>query len=346
MFYITSPPFWIIIIIVVFLLKFIKKLFFYGLFTPLNKSMDGKIVIVTGSSAGIGKETALKLIEDGADVIFACRQKDKTMKVISHIDSKHRHRAHFMHLNLSSFKSVKNFVNEFEKKFSHLDILINNAGAFPCEFAITEDNIEEIIQGNLLSHIAITIELLDKFNKNEGLIINVASFVHRHSDMNLKVIEEMAKDLSFKSIKARYYSNIISKFLLYSNTKIGIMFFSSYLCEYLEMNYPHIKSTSINPGIVYTEFNRFIWKHKYFKYIYYVFFPLHIYISKPAISGAQQLLHLCYSESNQLVNGGYYSDCTIRKVSDKALDVKLRNAFVKYCFNLINNYPEFKSIKL
>ena len=337
---------WLIIIFIYIVLRIIKKVYFYGAFTPLKKSMEGKIIIVTGSSAGIGKETALKLIKDGAHVIFACRHKEKTLEVIKQIEQKIRHQAHFIELNLSSFNSVNNFIKEFNSKYEKLDILINNAGAFPCEFSITEDKIEEIIQGNLLSQMVLTLSLSDKFDKNEGLIINVASFVYIHSDLTLKMIENYAKDSCFKLIESKYYANIINKFLLYSNTKIGIIFFSSYLAEYLEQNYPHIKTTSVNPGIVYTEFTRFIWKHNIFRYIYGIFFPLHIYISKPAFSGAQQILHLCYSELKQIVSGGYYSDCRIKKVSQKAMDIKVRNAYVKYCMNLINSYPAFNSLKM
>lgn len=47
--------------------------------------MSGKVVVITGSSAGIGKETAKGLAKLGATVVFACRDKEKTLNVIENI---------------------------------------------------------------------------------------------------------------------------------------------------------------------------------------------------------------------------------------------------------------------
>jgi retinol dehydrogenase-12 len=49
--------------------------------------MKEQIIIVTGSSDGIGKETALQLLKDGAIVILACRHENKTIKIINSINN-------------------------------------------------------------------------------------------------------------------------------------------------------------------------------------------------------------------------------------------------------------------
>lgn len=94
----------------------------------LKPSVEGKIIIFTGASDGIGKEAALQLFRDGATVIFACRNKEKTLTAINQLkEEKLKENAIFIEINLSSFVSIKKFVKEFKQKFRKLDILINNA---------------------------------------------------------------------------------------------------------------------------------------------------------------------------------------------------------------------------
>lgn len=68
----------VIILIGIILLGFVYSLNKAGPKRSYNVDLTGKIAIVTGSSAGVGKETAKKLALRGATVIFACRNKDKT----------------------------------------------------------------------------------------------------------------------------------------------------------------------------------------------------------------------------------------------------------------------------
>lgn len=117
--------------------------------TWLKPSVEGKTIIFTGASDGIAKEAALQLVRDGALVIFACRNKEKTLAAISELkDQKHKSRAIFIELDLSSFDSIKKFVKEFKLKFQKLDILVNNAALVNQNYQITADGIEATLQTN------------------------------------------------------------------------------------------------------------------------------------------------------------------------------------------------------
>jgi retinol dehydrogenase-13 len=308
--------------------------------------MKGKIIIVTGASAGIGKETAFQLLEDGADVIYACRDYKKTMRVLDEIEKKDKKlvkRAHFIELNLSSFKSVENFVNEFKKKFSKLDILINNAAAFPLDFELTEDKIESNLQMNYVSLVIMTLLLLNKFDKNEGRILNLTSFAHIQCDYSVDYLEKLQKDHEYKSIERAYYGNLWLKHYHYANTKTAVIFFTTYLKEFLEKNHPHIKVASVNPGLVYTEFARFVYSSKIFGKVYDTLWFTYQYLAKSALSGAQSSLHVCYLDYNEVVSGAYYSDCKLSQSSKLTKSKEIREKVIEYTAHLIGKSDVFKN---
>ena len=76
-----------------------------------NVDLSGKIVIITGSSAGVGKEAARKLAYHGATIVFACRDKAKTLTIINNIKAHTKNNnLHFIQLELSNYDSPKEFV--------------------------------------------------------------------------------------------------------------------------------------------------------------------------------------------------------------------------------------------
>lgn len=175
------------------ILLFIKKYVNYP-FTPHKRNMLGQVVIVTGSSAGIGKQTAKSLLESGATVVFANRDENKTKSVIANmlqeIGQDKQANAIFIKLDTSSFASVINFAKQFHSKFDKLDILINNAGASFLTYKKTEDEIESTWQVNHLSSVLLTALLLDKIsNSKDGRIINVSSSGHKHASLTPNYFE-------------------------------------------------------------------------------------------------------------------------------------------------------------
>ncbi|XP_077556819.1 retinol dehydrogenase 11-like isoform X3 [Haemaphysalis longicornis] len=93
--------------------------------------MDGKTVIVTGSNSGIGKEAAKELARRGARVILACRNSERAADAARDIFLETGNKVVFKKLDLSSFKSVREFADDVKRTEPRLDVLINNAGIFP-----------------------------------------------------------------------------------------------------------------------------------------------------------------------------------------------------------------------
>ena len=97
----------IAIILGIILLLFLIKYFCNGPASPIKKDMTGKIILITGASAGIGKETAIELLDQGATVICASRSRERTMTVIN--KSKNKERGVFYSLDLSNYNSTVEF---------------------------------------------------------------------------------------------------------------------------------------------------------------------------------------------------------------------------------------------
>ena len=104
---------------------------------------DGKIVIVTGSNCGIGKETVRDLAQRKATIYMVCRDIQKCEEARKEIILETKNRNIFCReCDLSSQQSIRNFVKRFKAEQSRLDILINNAGVMRCPRSVTKEGIE------------------------------------------------------------------------------------------------------------------------------------------------------------------------------------------------------------
>src|SRR5262245_25380398 len=89
----------------------------------------GKTALITGSSSGIGRATALRFAQEGADVVINGRDENKIAGVVKEVEALGR-RALGIRANVGSFAEVNTMVETAIKEFGHLDILVNNAGSF------------------------------------------------------------------------------------------------------------------------------------------------------------------------------------------------------------------------
>ena len=128
----------------------------------------------TGSNTGIGKETALDLLQSGALVVFAARDEGRTMQVINSIqDMNQRQNAFFLKLDLYSYDSISEFVECFKNKFGTLDVLVNNAGGIFDTFTLKE-GVETTTMTNHVGQVFLTALLIPHL-RPEAMIVNVIS---------------------------------------------------------------------------------------------------------------------------------------------------------------------------
>eukprot|EP00638_Chattonella_subsalsa_P006926 CAMPEP_0117764504 /NCGR_PEP_ID=MMETSP0947-20121206/19424_1 /TAXON_ID=44440 /ORGANISM="Chattonella subsalsa, Strain CCMP2191" /LENGTH=182 /DNA_ID=CAMNT_0005586717 /DNA_START=99 /DNA_END=647 /DNA_ORIENTATION=- len=170
--------------------------------------MAGRVCIVTGANTGIGQATALGLVKQGANVIMACRSIETAEKARKDIVIKTgRDSIEVMELDLSNFKSVRNFADNFGAKDMPLHILVNNAGVMRKEREIVE-GVESTLAINHLGPSLLTSLLLPhmeetaKSSKLTGRVVNVTSRVLKRLYMqSLHLKLERAVDYIFQIAK-------------------------------------------------------------------------------------------------------------------------------------------------
>src|ERR1041385_4860894 len=179
-------------------------------------SMEGKRVIITGPTSGVGKEMALQLAALCAEVILACRDAKKGNQVASEISKiPGAVKLVVMEVDTSSQKSIREFAKEFRRRYRRLDVLINNAavsrGALPKLNSV--DGIELTFATNVLGYYLLTQELMDVLKRSApSRIINVAS--QYASDLDLDDLQ--FEQRPFESFRAYAQSKACDRMLTWA----------------------------------------------------------------------------------------------------------------------------------
>ena len=138
--------------------------------------MKGKVIVITGSTQGIGLRTAEKLLDKGAAVVINSRDKEKVSKVTTTL----RSRGHNV-IGISGDVSNINFCQELQRKtvekFGKIDYLINNAGiSAKGTIHTTQPEVyETIYRVNVLGSLYPTLSLLPEIQKTKGGILFISS---------------------------------------------------------------------------------------------------------------------------------------------------------------------------
>ena len=136
-----------------------------------------KTIIITGSTDGIGKLTALKLANEGHTIYVHGRSEEKVNRVVSAIknESNNENVKGFV-ADFSDLEVVQNFANKINNEIPKIDILINNAGIFKSPSEKTKDGLDIRMVVNYLAPYLLTNTILSKVqNSDEPRIINLSS---------------------------------------------------------------------------------------------------------------------------------------------------------------------------
>jgi NAD(P)-dependent dehydrogenase (short-subunit alcohol dehydrogenase family) len=203
--------------------------------------LDGKVILITSSTDGIGKQTALELATMGATVIIHGRNKERAQTALNEIKQLTGSTTlEYSVADLASLQQVRSLAENIKERFSRLDVLINNAGIYLKRREQTEDGFEMTFAVNHLAHFLLTNLLLDLLKKSApARIITVSSMVHKSAKFD------------FQNLNAENY---FDPYGAYALSKLANVLFSNELAE--QLIDAGVSSNSLHPGVIGTKLLR------------------------------------------------------------------------------------------
>ncbi|MBA3472928.1 MAG: SDR family oxidoreductase [Rubrobacter sp.] len=264
--------------------------------------MDGKVVLITGGTSGIGKATATALAAMGANVIVTGRNEERGERAVEEIRRDTGGEVSLMLADLAVQADVRRLAEEFQERYDRLDVLVNNAGLVQSERTETPDGIETQLAVNHLAPFLLTNLLLDLLKKSApSRIITVSSDGHRWGKMDLDDLQS----------KRRYRA-----FPVYGMTKLANIMFTHELAERLEGT--GVTANSLHPGGVNTNFGNN--NSGIMAVLFRAFKP---FMRSPE-QGADTVIYLASSPEVEGMTGKYLADRKVKAPSDAAYDEATR----------------------
>jgi NAD(P)-dependent dehydrogenase (short-subunit alcohol dehydrogenase family) len=241
---------------------------------------------VTGGSAGIGKAAATALAALGAEVIVAGRNPQRTRDAVEQIQSETGNPSvRYLLADLADFQQVRDLAAAFQERYSHLDVLLNNAGAFFNARQVAASGVEMTFLVNYLAPFLLTNQLLGVLQTSApARIVNVTSDAHKFGTLDL---DDLGFRRGFFGIKA------------YARSKLATVLFTHELARRLQGS--GVTVNAVHPGHVTTD----IWKTSFS----ILGTPLKYITSWFALTpqqGADTLVYLASSSAVAGVTGQYF----------------------------------------
>jgi len=156
------------------------------IFKKNNKTHNmNKIALVTGASAGIGEACALKLAENGFDLIIAGRRQKNLESLAKLIEEKFNKDVLSLCLDVRNYEDVERTINALPEKWKNIDVLVNNAGlavgVSPIEQGIIDDW-DRMIDTNVKGLLYVTRCVSPLMTaRKKGLIVNISSIAGKEA---------------------------------------------------------------------------------------------------------------------------------------------------------------------
>ncbi len=262
--------------------------------------LDGKLALVTGSSGGLGAETARALASKGARVVITARDVGKGKHIAERVRaSTGNEDVEVEELELGSLASVRAFADRFLARHDALQILVNNAGVMACPFEKTADGFELQFGTNHLGHFLMTGLMAPALLR--GAPARVVSVSSRGHQMSPVVFE----DIHFER---RPYE----KWSAYGQSKTANILLAVELERRLGARGVH--ANAVHPGVIPTELSRHMEPEDYERLQKRA--PGGKLQLKSVEAGAATAVYAATAPELEGRGGLYLEDCRISKVDD------------------------------
>ena len=266
--------------------------------------MTHKTFLVSGATGGIGLVTAIELARTGGEVILVGRDRAKAERVVAEIkrDSGNE-QVTFEVADLSSQSDIRALASRLNDRLSHLDVLVNNVGAWFQRRQLSTDGIEMTFALNHLGYFLLTGLLLDKLKSAPaGRIVNVSSIAHRGRQIDLDDPQGAKR---------------FSGWSAYHGSELANIHFTYRLAEMLDGG--SVTANCLHPGFVASKF-----AHNNGGWLKLLIMVVQQLVAISEAKGARTSVHLATAESVAGVNGKYFAKSEIAKNSAEAHDKVVR----------------------
>jgi NAD(P)-dependent dehydrogenase (short-subunit alcohol dehydrogenase family) len=197
-------------------------------------NLNDKVVVVTGSSKGIGKATVKAFLEKGCKVVMSSRSKYNLQEALQDIGAPYHDNVLLVRADVTSYEDMKRLARKTVEKFGSIDVWVNNAGRI-IETGILSGNMADMdlcidvdLKGVLYGSQVASRVMLSNTSKPRGVIVNLSSFVSEINSPGIslycgiknavdKLSEGMAYELKSKNIKVINILPGITDTELYNN---------------------------------------------------------------------------------------------------------------------------------
>ncbi|MGO9933620.1 MAG: SDR family oxidoreductase [Steroidobacteraceae bacterium] len=250
--------------------------------------MQGKVVVITGATSGIGEVAAQRLAGMGARIVLVARDKSRGEAALAGLRSVGAGNAHSIHYgDLSRVAEMKRLAQEIAAAQPRIDVLINNAGAIFGSRQLTEDDLERTFAVNHMAYFVLTQGLRERLLASApARIVNTASAAHKGANLDF---DDLQCARGFSAMRA------------YGRSKLCNILFTRELARRLSGK--GVTANCLHPGFVASRFGDGMGG----------FLSGAVRVAKIfAISpqqGAETIVYLAASPDVGNISGGYFYKC-------------------------------------
>jgi retinol dehydrogenase-14 len=280
-----------------------------------NGGMEGKVVLITGGTSGIGRAAATALAAMGAEVVVTGRSKERGDEAVEEIrGTSGSERVSLVLADLAVQAEVRELAEEFRERHERLDVLVNNAGLIQSRRTETPDGLELTLAVNHLAPFLLTNLLLDLLKKSApSRVITVSSEARRGASINFDDLKS----------ERRY-----RPFQVYGMTKLANILFTYELAERLKGT--GVVANCLHPGAVNTNFGSS--NRSFGTLLFRAFKP---FMRTPEV-GADTVVYLASSPEVGSMTGRYLTDRKVISSFDEPYDEATRKRLWEVSEELTN----------